>query len=231
MTKNLKIQNKFQLRIKKKWKKSGIKISKELRDLINGYLMADGYARDGILTVDQGVHQKKFVEWLYEKFKLIRTDTPIRAVTRTHSKSQKTSGSFRFNTRALLHGFEKMWYQPYVNEKGVTIVKKQLPKSICCILNENVLAVWYACDGTKIIGSLGAKFEVTAWTVKERLQLKRIFLSKFGISTQIISSGTSASGNLQWALKIPASEYPTFHKLITKIDLIPTLFPYKLHKL
>ena len=92
------------------------------------------------------------------------------------------------------------------------------------------MTVWFAGDGTKIIGSKGAKFEVTAFTVQERLKLKNLFFTKFGIRAQIISSGLSKSGRRQWALKIPAHDYEKFRNIITKMDLIPNLFPYKLHK-
>jgi hypothetical protein len=99
-----------------------------------------------------------------------------------------------------------------------------------CFFNETFLSLWYAGDGTKILGSVGAKFEVTAFTVSERLKLKRLFFTKFGIKAQILLSGTSKTGKRQWALKISAADYPKFRDLITKSDLIPTVFPYKLHK-
>lgn len=59
---------KNQLKIKKKWTQSNIKISRTLRDIIHGYIMSDGYInRDGALQVDQSKKQEKFVEWIMTK--------------------------------------------------------------------------------------------------------------------------------------------------------------------
>lgn len=221
--------NSQQLKVHKKWKRSGpssIKLSKFTRDIIHGYIMSDGYLRGGILTIDQSNKQKSFVNWLYNKLKIVRTSKPIREVTRVHSKTKVKSRSSRFFTRALLHGFQNIWYERI----GVCKYRKKLPKNIGCFFNETFISVWFAGDGTKILGSLGAQFEVSSFTVKERLKLKSLFFTKFGIQTKIISSGISTKGNRQWALKIPAADYPKFRDLITKIDLIPTVFPYKLHK-
>lgn len=215
---------------KKKWKNSKIRISKELRDIIHGYVMSDGYIRNGCLTVHQGEKQKAYVQWLYEKLKIIRTPKPIKEVIMTHSKTHRQSRSFRFFTRSVLHGFENMWYQVSIDTDGHRKLTKKLPKNIHCFFNETFVTVWFAGDGTKIIGSKGAKFEVTAFTVQERLTLKNLFFTKFGICAQIISSGLSKAGRPQWALKIPAQDYQKFRNIITKMDLIPNLFPYKLHK-
>jgi len=214
----------------KKKSKSSIKISKHLRDIVHGYVMCDGYIRHGILTIDQSVKQKRFVTWLYDKFQPIRTASPIKEVSRIHPKTQVKSRSLRFFTRAILSGFHHMWYQPVVDKKSVIKYQKKLPKSIDCFFNETFISIWYAGDGTKTIGSVGAKFEVTSFTVEERLKLKALFITKFNIKTEIISSGLSKKGNPQWALKIPANQYQKFRNLITKQDLIPTVFPYKLHK-
>ena len=219
-----------QLKTKRKWKKLGIKISKELRDIIHGYVMSDGYIRNGILTVEQSQKQRLFVMWLYDKLQPVRTTSPMKKVIRSHPKTQQKSCSLRFFTKAVLPGFHSMWYKPFVDQKMTTRYKKKLPKSIHCFFNETFLAVWFAGDGTKTIGSVGAKFEVSIFNVVERQKLKKLFFKKFGIQTQIISSGFSKNKNPQWALKVPAKEYEKFRNLIVKSPLIPTLFPYKLHK-
>jgi hypothetical protein len=235
--------NLSQFKVKEKWKKLKIKISKFQRDIIHGYLMSDGYLRNGTLTIDQSEKQEKFVKWLYSHLESLRTSSPIKEVTRIHPKTGVKSRSLRFFTRSVLNGFHHMWYKPilgslcplgfrppYASKMQGKGYKKQLPKSIGCFFNETFISVWFAGDGTKIIGSVGAKFEVTSFTVEERLKLQSLFLTKFGIKTKIISSGVSSKGNTQWALKVPAEEYPKFRDLIIKIDLIPTIFPYKLHK-
>ena len=228
--KKLKIKKEKQNKIKQKWKKSEIKISKDLRDIIHGYIMSDGYIRNGILTIEQSKKQERFIKWLYDKFTPIRTSSFIKKVVRVHPKTNLQSYSLRFFTRAVLDGFHYMWYEPIINTKNIQHYRKKLPKTIDCFFNETFISVWYAGDGTKIIGSLGAKFEITNFTIKERLKLKNLFLTKFGITTKIIKSGISKKGNIQWALKVSAEEYPKFRALITKQDLIPTIFPYKLHK-
>lgn len=225
------MDKKEQLKIKRKWEKSGIKISKELRDIIHGYLISDGFIRNGILTIDQSKKQKRFVIWLYEKFELLRTSSPIKEVIKINPKIKNNTNSLRFFTKSVLHGFHFIWYEDFIDENGIVRYRKKLPKSIDCFFNDTFISLWYAGDGTKIIGSVGAKFEVTSFTVEERLKLKNLFFTKFGIKVKIISSGISKKGNTQWALKIPAEEYQKFRDLITKIDLIPEVFPYKLHKI
>lgn len=216
----------------KKGENSTLKISRNLRDIIHGYVMSDGYInKGGSLTVDHGPAQRKFVEWLYNELESLRTSTPIREVKRTHSKTKRVSRSYRFATRAVLKGFCHMWYEPVVNEKtGKVQYRKRLPKSIDCFFNETFITLWFAGDGTKILDALGAKYEVTSCTVEERLKLQSLFQKKFEIKTNIISSGHSKKKTEQKALKIPAAEYGKFRECITKMDLIPNLFPYKLHK-
>nr|CAA78935.1 putative protein of 231 amino acids [Chlamydomonas moewusii] len=215
---------------KKKWK--DIKITKELRDIIHGYIASDGnVSSEGILTVDHGEKQEKFVQWLYQKLEKLRTDNTISTVTRTDKRTGKKTISKRFNTRTLLKGFHKMWYQSYIDDNGNTKYKKRLPNKIEGFFSSTFLAVWFAGDGTKIVGSRGAKYEVTSLTVDERHQLQRLFKKKFDIDAVIIRSGESKKGSPQWALSINAPDYDKFRALITKIDLIPTIFPYKLHRL
>lgn len=221
---------KDQLKIRKLWKTSRIQITRDLRDMIHGYIMSDGYVLKRVLTVEQGEKQELFIQWLYEKFDSIRTSSPIKNVSRVHPVTKVKTRSLRFQTRAVLGGFHSMWYKSTTSKAGNIVYQKKLPKTIHCFFNETFISVWYAGDGTKTSGSLGAKFEVTAFTVEERLKLKNLFLTKFDIKAVIISSGTSKKGNPQWALKIPAAEYPKFRALITKLDLIPSIFPYKLHK-
>lgn len=218
-----------QLQIKEKWKKANVKISRELRDIIHGYVMSDGYiTSSGSLQVDQSQAQVNFVNWLYEKLSPIRTNHPITSLQRT--RNNQTSSSQRFYTKTLLQGFRNMWYKSYVNEEGKVKYQKRLPKSINCFFNATVITLWFAGDGTKTIGHKGAKIEVTAFTPDERRILQNLFLKKFNISANIIRSGKSKSGKEQWAISINSSDYDKFRDLITQMDLIPTLFPYKLHK-
>jgi hypothetical protein len=225
-------------------KDKNVKISKELRDIIHGYIMSDGYVNNsGILTVDQSKQQEKFVEWLYEKLKDVRTNSPIQKVYRTRlnlakpsldvsakqKQNQKKSYSLRFSTKTFLVGFHRMWYKPYINEKGVTVFKKTLPKRIDGFFNTTFLALWFAGDGTKIKGSIGAKFEVTAFSPDERKTLQKLFKEKFDIEVKINKAGISRANNQQWTLNINASEYQRFRTLITEMDLIERYFPQKLH--
>lgn len=210
-------------------KKETLSISQDLNDIINGYVMGDGYLKpQGNLTVDQGEKQLKFVEWLYEKLKPICTDNcVIKPVIR--NRNGVITKSYRFNTEAVLKDYYTTWYRPVEGEDPV-IIKKQLPTNIADMFSPVFITVWFACDGTKIIGSRGAKFEVTSLTAAEREVLKKLFKSKYDISVNIIRSGKSSAGNDQWALAIHSGEYDKFLNLITQIDLILNLFPYKLHK-
>lgn len=216
------------------WNKKNIKISREVRDIIHGYIMSDGYVKPlGSLTVDQSRKQRKFVEWLHSKLEPLCVNQPgssnIKDVTRTDERSQKQTYSSRFSTRNVLKGFHKMWYKPCTQKDGKPGFKKQLPKSIHCFFNSTFLAVWFAGDGTKMKNSVGAKYEVTAFEQHERERLKELFQHQFGIKAVINRAGRSGTGTEQWAISINSPEYPKFKALITQIDLIEKLFSYKLH--
>lgn len=210
-------------------------ISKELNDIINGYIMGDGYLNKyGALTVDQGDKQLKFVEWLYNQLKPLCTEKcAIKEVRR--ERRGKITKSYRFNTRAVLKDYYQTWYSssPYLSAFSLRIndvIQKRLPTNIDVMFTPLFITVWFACDGTKIVGSRGAKFEVTLFSVAEREILKTLFKSKYDISANIIRSGISSAGNPQWALVINSKEYDKFRELITQFDLIQNLFPHKLHK-
>ena len=221
------------IKIMKTPKKQTAKFSKELRDIAHGYLMSDGYVTPaGALSVDQCVEQEKFVEWLYEKLKSLRTDTPIQTVTRTHRKTGIKTESRRFHTRVYLKGFRSMWYKTEMNANGREVFVKRLPKSLDCFFNETFITLWFAGDGTRTRGNQqsGSKFEVTNYTPDERLRLKKLFGDKFGIATTICKAGLSITGTQQYTLNISAPDYPKFRNLITQMDLITNLFPNKLCK-
>lgn len=229
------MEKKEQLKIKTKWQNystfSRIKISKKLRDIIHGYIMSDGYVNTkGILQVEQSKKQEKFLLWLYCQLKSIASSSGIKEHIRIHTKTEKKSYNLSFFTKAVLKGFHNMWYKSYKDHLGIIRYKKKIPNTINCFFNEEFISIWFARYGTKTIDSLSSQFEVTTFSVEERLQLKSLFLYKFNIKTQIIKSGISKKGNIQWALKISSNEYYKFRNLITKSDIIPTLFPNKLHK-
>jgi hypothetical protein len=206
--------------------KKNVQLCQELVDIINGYVMGDGYINpQGILTVDQGPKQQKFVEWLHEKLKPLCTETCTIGQTSRERNGKKTI-SYRFKTRSVLKEYRTNWYRPSAADPKE---KKQLPTNIAELFTPLFIAVWFACDGTKMLGSKGAKFEVTAFSVTERLLLKNLFSLKYDINVNIIKSGTSKSGTQQWALAVNAPEYDKFKKLITQNDLIENLFSYKLH--
>lgn len=220
-----------QKQIRDKWKKLNIKINKELRDIIHGYIMSDGYVKyDGSMQIEQSLKQEKFVEWLYKRFEIIRSEnSQIQLVTRTDKRNNKVTQSKRFYTKSILKGFHQMWYESYVNERQETRYKKRLPKNLKGFFNSTFITVWFAGDGTKMIDQRGAKFEVTAFTAEERKELKRLFKEKFDIDAVINRAGESKNGTTQWALCINSPDYDKFRTLITQMDLIPNLFPYKLH--
>lgn len=220
-----------QLKIREKWAKANVKISKELRDIIHGYIFSDGYVTEtGSLQVDQSKEQEKFLLWLYNKLEPIRTNSPISDVTRTDKRSGKHTYSKRFYTNTLLKGFRFMWYKPILDKEGQVKYRKCLPKSIACFFNSVCISLWFAGDGTKRTDCRGANIEVTAFSTEERQTLKKLFKHKFDISVTIIRAGVTKSGTEQWNLAINAIEYDKLRYLLTQMDLIPTLFTYKLHK-
>nr|YP_009130512.1 putative LAGLIDADG homing endonuclease [Bryopsis plumosa]CEO91042.1 putative LAGLIDADG homing endonuclease [Bryopsis plumosa] len=222
--------NDQQRRIRSKWKKSNIRVTRKLRDILHGYIMSDGFVKSsGGLTVEQTSKQRKFVEWLYFQLAILRTDTPIREVQRIHPRTGKQSRSLRFQTRNLLRGFHAMWYCPKVHENKLRYTKR-LPKNLKCVFNATFVTVWFAGDGTRTVGHRGAKFEVTSCTPEERQILKTLFKQKLNIEVRILRAGKTRTGNPQWTLCVPAAEYEKFRKLITQMDLIPNIFPHKLCK-
>lgn len=219
-----------QKKIQTKWKKLGIQIDRELRDIIHGYIMSDGHiTTNGSLSVQHSIKQRKFVEWIYAHVAVLRTQTPIRIQNRVDTRSNTKITVCRFQTRNVLNGFHSMWYKKYKVGDKIRYIKR-LPASLSCFFNSTFISVWFAGDGTKMIGQRGAKFEVTYFTPEERLYLKRLFKTKFDIEAKIMRAGKSTAGTLQWTLSIPANEYEKFRTLITEMDLIPRLFPHKLCK-
>lgn len=213
---------------------NNVKISRQTRDIIHGYIMSDGYVKPlGNLTVQQCLEQRKFVEWLYSELKPLCVtkpdDSAISIVKNFSKKTQTEYISARFNTRNLLKGFRKMWYQPYITEDGSTGFKKKLPKSLHCFFNPTFVTVWFAGDGTIIKGSVGAKIEVTNYEPHERERLKKLFKNKFDINTVINKAGYTEKKKQQWTININSAEYPKFRTLITQMDLIEKVFPNKLH--
>lgn len=209
-------------------------VSKPLDSILNGYIAGDGFLnKNGTLTVEQGKDQLNFVEWMFKKLKPFCTSTrEIVGVYKTNKETkQKELRSYRFNTRAWFKDYHKNWYQLQELAQGHTpsFVKK-LPVDIDKMFTPLFITVWFACDGTKTIGSQGAKIDVTAYTVEERKVLKDLFFTKYQISAKINSQGLSKKNTEQWALCILASDYSKFYNLITQDSLIPTLFPNKLCK-
>jgi LAGLIDADG DNA endonuclease family len=218
----------------RKYAKVNLKITRELRDIIHGYVMSDGYIRDdGTLTVDQSTKQAKFAEWLGEKFKSLRTPTSeVSEVNRTHSQTDEelASSSKRFNTRALLQGFHAIWYKPFQNNVGETRFKKKLPINIRCFFSPLFITLWFAGDGGRTADSRGAKFEVTCFSPEERIILKQLFWQKYEINASLNRAGVSRAGTVQWTLNILSGDYDKFRSIVTQYDLIETIFPYKLWK-
>jgi hypothetical protein len=223
-----------QLKTKKFWDKHPKLITREIRDIIHGYMLSDGSIEPGgALQVMQSLAQEKWVQWMYEELKTLRTSTrAISHNTITDDRTGKETYSVRFNTRSFLKGFRSMWYVPDLirsTKTGQKNFRKVLPKSINAILCPNVLTLWYAGDGSKIRGSLGAKIEATAFTAEERLILQSVLLRKLQLDVKINKAGTSKSGTDQYTLNFNAATYLEFRKCTSKFDLIQRLFPYKLH--
>lgn len=234
LLKKLKIMNEKK-KLHRKGSYKNLKITREIRDIIHGYIMSDGYVnKTGYLAIEQSKKQLKFVEWLYQKFKDLRTETRIREISRTDKRTNTQTFSAKFQTKSLLHGYHSMWYKLVTTSDPATgkdkiAYKKVLPKSIACFFSPTFIALWFAGDGTRTLGSKGAKFEVTNYSPKDRLKLQALFKKKYDIEASIIRVGVSKSGTEQWSISILSKDYDKFKKIITQIDLIPTLFPNKLH--
>lgn len=219
-----------QIRIRAFWKKHPKLITKEIRDIIHGYMLGDGTmtVRGGV-QVMQCLAQLKWVQWMYDRLRVLRSETPINANQKiVDPRTKKTTYSCRFTTLpGFTKGFRHMWYKPDPTQNGKCL--KSLPKSIKAIMNPTVLTLWYAGDGTKIIGSKGAKIEVTGFTIQERIDLKSTLEQKLGLEVKLNKAGTAGSGKEQYTLNFNADTYQEFRECTNKYDLIQTLFPDKLH--
>lgn len=205
-----------------------INFTTEIDHIIHGYVMSDGYLKpNGTLQVHHSVKQTKFVEWLYVKLEVLRVNEPISDVYNLDSRTGIVYKSKRFYTKCLLKEYHKLWYTSYIDENGKLRYKKILPHNLDSVFSPIFISLWFAGDGTKI--SRGAKFEVTSWTVQERIRLKELFKDKYGLKVSINRAGFTKTGVQQWALVVNALEYDAFRDLITQIDLIEKLFPHKLH--
>lgn len=205
-------------------------IQRELRDIIHGYVMSDGHITAyGSLQVRHSIKQRKFVEWLYKHLTVLRTPTPIRTVTQVDLRLNTKFTLCGFQTRNILQGFHSLWYKKSKVGGKIQYIKS-LPANLAYFFNSTFLSVWFAGDGTKMIGQRGSKFEVTCYTPEERRYLQQLFKQKFDINAKILRSGVSKTKTTQWSLSIPAEEYEKFRNILIQMDLIPTLFPYKLCK-
>lgn len=204
-----------------------MRITKEQRDIIHGYIISDGYVRNGSLTVENSVDQKPFVEWLYSKLEPLTTGKGLSCVQRTDLRTGVTTHSTRFFTRRVLKGFNHMWYKKVPTKKGLRN-KKVLPNRLDGFFSKTFISVWYAGDGTRMIGSLGAKIEATSFSPDEKLVIQKLFKDIYDINICINKAGFSKTGTQQWTFNINANDYPKFHSIVTEIDLIPSLFPEKL---
>lgn len=222
-----------QLKTQRFWKKRPKLITRELRDIIHGCIISDGSVTpQGSLRVRQSTKQRKWVEWMYQELRTLCTDSGIQDKVMTDTRTQTKTPFSRFYTRALLKGFRSMWYVPdpkKSTQTGDNNFRKVLPKGIRGILCPTVLTLWFAGDGTKIIGRRGAKYEVTNFTVEERLLLQSLLKEKFGLDTCINKAGKSKTGTAQYTLNFNRDTYLKFREYTAKFGLIQSLFPYKLH--
>lgn len=207
-----------------------INFTTEIDHIIHGYVMSDGYLKpNGTLQVHHSVKQTKFVNWLYNKLEVLRTSAPISDVSRLDPRNGILYKSKRFNTKSLLKEYHKIWYISFIDANGNVRYKKVLPYNLDSFFSPTFISLWFAGAGTKIIGSRGAKFEVTCWSFEERIRLKELFQNKYNLKVSLNRAGVTKIGTQQWALCINSPEYDQFRDLITQIDLIENLFPEKLH--
>lgn len=214
-----------------------------LSSIINGYVMGDGYVfQEGSLQVDQGAKQRSFVDWMQGHLQpfLSEVGSKAKKLDREYMERNPTS-SYRFFTCNHLKNLHKAWYyevegiNPRTGKEGGYL--KKLPDNIRELFNPVFITVWYACDGSRYpINTQGrrVKFALDSYsTAQDRETLKSLFLELYGIKSEINKNGFSKKRVQQWKLDINAESYETFHKLITEdcnLDLIPRLFPHKLHK-
>lgn len=130
--------------------KKRLKLNDRQREILVGTLLGDGHletknnGKTYRLKIEHTVHQKEYVEWLFQQFReWIRTPPKERTRLITLHGRQKEYKQIGFST--LSSGILRFYAQQfYVKDRS----KKIVPKLIRRWLTPLALAVWYMDDGS-----------------------------------------------------------------------------------
>ena len=141
----------------------------------DGHLQKSGERSNTSLWMDNAYpSQKDFINNLRELFDSITTVSP-KIVTRVDKRSNKTTESIRFWTRALpcLNYYHNIFYKDKV---------KIIPQNIGELLSEIGLAYWLMGDGFYRKDRGGVVLCTDSYTLKEVELLVETLVNKFGLS-------------------------------------------------
>ena len=159
--------------------KKDLKLTSLQREIIVGLVLGDGHLEtqnDGKtykLKVEHSIHQKEYLDWLYEKFR-----EWVRMPPKVKFKNDKPF-SYHFSTYS--HELLRFYGQQFYNHK-----KKVIPENIEELITPLSIAIWFMDDGswkskkhnTYIIHTLGFKRG-------ELERIQKVFAEKFGIETSL----------------------------------------------
>jgi len=158
------------LTLEEKNKISLTPIQKEI--IIGGLLGDSGLAKRNkkgstLLSIIRAIKDLKYLEWEYNIFRNLCTDTGIKIVNTYDKRTNKSYESCRFNTMSLhcLNEFKEMWYH-----NGIKIIPQTLE------LTPLILARLIADDGNirKIKNSYTCSIATNCFTYDEVLFLKTL---------------------------------------------------------
>ena len=124
--------------------KKHLRLSKTQRSILIGMLLGDGHlesqdsGRTYRLKVEHSIHQKEYLEWIYESFKDF-VHTPPQIKTKLLDGKRYTSYYFATYSLGTFRFYAKQFYVGR---------KKVIPKTIGKLLDPRALAVWFMDDGS-----------------------------------------------------------------------------------
>ena len=202
--------------------KKGLKVNKEMKDIIVGTLLGDGMletqngGRTYRLKIEHSIEQKEYVDWLYEKLKDFVLTPPKRRLRIEKGKKQWRYG---FNTLSV--GNFRFFGQQFYGKNG----KKRIPKIIKKLLTPRAIAVWFMDDGSiKSRRHRGFVIHTLGFTKKDLKILQKALKEKYGLKTYLHRQNKYQK--TRWRLYIPGSQREKFLQLIRPY-LLPQ-FQYKL---
>ena len=193
------------------------------KSILFGSLLGDAYLyTKGNIQLEQSIHHKEYLFWLFFQLKSLTTGNPPRLVTRFDKRNGREYQSYRFYTR----NFFREWKTLFYRENGM----KFLPLDFHKWLDSTSLALWFLDDGSRSSSvNFGVFFTVDNYTLQDITRIQETFFNLFGFKTKLYFSGKTSKGLVQKRLVITGNDYKIFYKIVAPlVHQIPTMAAKKL---